>query len=207
MPLDVNGNYFENNEKVYEYEASYYLDFQIFSALLSLQFLETNCDESIWENKYQYYHFYTDHLLFTLGQISNRFLTENDDELIQSRKEKNCINYSFSKDKYPIISNKWPRNVVVHIDERDQRIIFEKGGVGGFCVIDSEVTSELEYTLRNKRNTQPYTLDLVNKKLLVRDRKNNITVNLIELKNELLSLQNSVKSFMQAMEKPYMKID
>lgn len=208
MPLLPNWGYVENSEKPYEYETSYYLDFHIFSALISLQYLESHWDGTVWNNKCQYYHYYTDHLLFSLGQITNRFIvTNNDDKQTQKRKESNQKNYLFTKDQYPIISKKQPRNVVEHIDIRDQRIITNKRGVGGFCVIDEDITPELEKALRNNRPTQPYTLDLKQKQLLIRDRNNNLEVNLEDLKQELLSLQTSVKSFIEAMESPTIIIE
>lgn len=195
MALIPGGIYCVDENTPYDYEANYYLDFQIFSALKSLDYLNSKCEESEWKNKCQYYHYYTDHLLYSIGQISNRFIIGKfDNSFTQNRKNANRRNFEFDEDKYPIISDKSARNMVEHIDERNQDIIKNHNGVGGFCLIDVDTNSELVDKLKNKKATQPYTLDLINKELLIRNKEDDLVISLDALRTELATLQKSVQA-------------
>ena len=117
MPLLAEGVYIKSDDKGYEVETSYYLNFQIISALASLAKIDSFTDSYEWENRCQYYHYYTDHLLFSIGQIANRFqITDRDPEKEKNRKNLNRSNYQFSEDRYPLLSDKKARNVVEHIN-------------------------------------------------------------------------------------------
>lgn len=195
MALIPGGIYCVDENTPYDYEANYYLDFQIFSALKSLDYLNSKCEESEWKNKCQYYHYYTDHLLYSIGQISNRFIIGKfDNSFTQNRKNANRRNFEFDEDKYPIISDKSARNMVEHIDERNQDIIKNRNGVGGFCLIDVDTNSELVDKLKNKKATQPYTLDLINKELLIRNKEDDLVISFDALRTELATLQKSVQA-------------
>lgn len=198
MPLLAEGVYIKSDDKGYEVETSYYLNFQIISALASLAKIDSFTDSYEWENRCQYYHYYTDHLLFSIGQIANRFqITDRDPEKEKNRKNLNRSNYQFSEDRYPLLSDKKARNVVEHIDEYNLKIIESNRGVGGFNLIDANTDSALVDTLRANRHTHPYTLDLLSHELFIRRKNEDITVSLEKLKSELLSLKESVKSFME----------
>ncbi len=160
MPMIANGVYADCGDRAYEAETTYYLNFHIISALVSLIHLDKYEDDFEWENQCQYYHYYCDHLLYSIGQISNRFVkTDKDKSNITKRKDINCKNYSFSSTYYHILSNKQARNVIEHIDEYDQKIIAEKRGVGGFNLIDVDTEKELIEELRTRTDTHPYILD------------------------------------------------
>ena len=193
MSLHPNGAYVDDGSQAYEIESAYYLDFQIQSALTSMKLFYTSIDESVWNSKYQYYHYHSDHLLFSMGQIANRFIGKKD----EGRKRTNRENFRFSENDYPLLSNKAPRNAIEHIDERNVEIIKKKQGVGGFNAIDKDTPSELADTLRTKRDINPYVLDLVSGELLIRDGNNDLTIRLEELEKELLSLQQSVKTLLK----------
>ena len=198
MPLDANGMYALGADRPYEAESAYYLNYQIFSALVSLDFLNKAPDDSVWENRCQYFHFYTDHLMFSIGQIANRFvITKQDDHLTEERKKQNRQNFQFTDDEYPILSNKLPRNTIEHIDEHDQGIIQTYRGVGGFNLIDDQTKPDLIVFFRNNTHTHPYTLDLLQRKLFIRRGENDLVVDLDALKKELLSLQGKAKHFQQ----------
>ena len=198
MPLVANGIYAHGPERPYEAESAYYLNYQIISALASLDYLNKAPDEGIWENRCQYFHFYTDHLMFSVGQIANRFvITNRDDQLTEERKKQNRQNFQFTDDEYPILSNKLPRNTIEHIDEHDQAIIQTYRGVGGFNLIDDQTKPDLIVFFRNNTHTHPYTLDLLQRKLFIRRGENDLVIDLDALKNELLSLQGKVKYFQQ----------
>lgn len=206
MPLDENNVYIEGNEKPYEAESAYYLNFQIVSALFSLDRMQSRPDDDYWENRCQYYHYYSDHLLYSLGQIINRFvITDKDKDMVLERKQKNRMNYRFYKETYPILSDKRARNMVEHIDEYNQKIIQENKGVGGFNLIDNEANEDLVEVLRSKRNLHPYTLDLLRGELLIRWKTENLVIVLSELESELRLLHSSVKMFMECVFDPFFR--
>lgn len=198
MPLMTSGVYIGSDDRGYEAETSYYLNFQIISALASLAKIDSFNDSYGWENPCQYYHYYTDHLLFSIGQITNRFQVNNrDSEKEKERKTLNRGNYQFSEDRFPLLSDKKARNVVEHIDEYNLNIIESNRGVGGFNLIDASTESTLVQTLRTNRHTHPYTLDLLSHELFIRRNDENLTISFEKLKSELLTLRKSVKSFME----------
>ena len=203
----VNGYkwYGDGDDKPYEAEAAYYLNFQIKSALASLDCLSSYLGDFAWENRCQYYHYYCDHLLFSMGQIANRFLIVDEKKIENLSKEKkkqilernvqnrkNRINFEFSEASFPILSEKHARNVIEHIDEYNRYIIDENHGVGGFNLIDEKEDEKLISDLRKRRDTHPYTLDLLDGKLLVRYNRKDIDIDLVKLRVELLSLQENV---------------
>lgn len=196
MPL-VSGVYIKNSETPYEAESCYYLDFQITSALFSIDRLFSEpVEHPLFRNKCQYYHYYTDHLIYTLGQISSRFvITPKDKGINLERKQANVQNFGFSDDTFPILSDRDVRNTIEHIDEHNQSIIKENKGVGGFNMIDSKTSEESVAFFRNNRLTHPYTLDLLAHEILVVRKGNNVEINLDDLKEELLQLKRKVDYF------------
>lgn len=196
MPL-ISDVYIKNSETPYEAESCHYLDFQITSALFSIECLFSKpIEHPLFRNKYQYYHYYTDHLIYTLGQISSRFvITPKDKGLFLERKQANIQNFGFSDDVFPILSDRDVRNTIEHIDEHNQSIIKDKKGVGGFNMIDPETSEESIEFFRNNRLTHPYTLDLLTHEILVVRKGKNVEINLDELKEELLQLKRKVDYF------------
>ena len=201
MPQVVPGVYLppDNVEKAHEAESSYYMDFYIQSALFSMEKLMSSKPEITGDmNKVQYYHYYTDHLLFALGQISNRFvLKKNEKELYKKRKEQNRMNFDFSDEKYPLLSSKRARNVLEHIDERDMDTILEDGSVGGFNLIDIEADEKFVRIISKERIRYLYSLNLQRNEIWLYDRKNDATIDisLEKLEEELQSLSYSVRCF------------
>lgn len=194
MPFLSSGIYFRTSEMPYEVESSYYLKYQIKSALISIDKLMQDFDIA-FDSKCQYCHYYTDHLLYSYGQISNRFvITPKDVGLTRERKEANRRNFEFTEVKYPILSDKRARNTIEHIDEHNQPIIEEYRGVGGFNLIEQETPDELVSKLQNRRKNHPYTLDLVRGEIMIVRNGTNIDVNLASLKLELLALYDRVSS-------------
>ena len=200
MPMIAPGVYSDTEDKPYEVESGYYVDFQITSALFSLESVMNSNIENygILKNKCQYYHYYCDHLIFSIGQIANRFDIKGKDEgLVLERKNANICNFAFCKEKYPILSDKRVRNTIEHIDEHNLEIIKKYRGVGGFNLIDSETDEEVVNALTSNRQSHPYTLDLIHKQLLIMRKDRELNLNLEELRNELLSLQKEAKSLLK----------
>lgn len=194
MLLPDTGAYADCSDKMYELETNYYLHFHIKSALVSIDFLLNPIINVLgcFENKAQYYHYYSEHLLYSVGQISERFRIDNRNTDYNERRKTNRQNYEFTEAKYPILSKKAYRNTIVHIDERDIDLIKTKDAVGGFNYIDNEIPTELRSILLSNRDTHIYTLDLLSQNLLITNDGTQLTMNLNELKHELFQLDNSV---------------
>lgn len=199
MPLIMPGLYIETKDKPFEAESCYYLNFQTISALASLEYISMSTPQILvpFENKYQYYHYYVDHLLYSIGQICNRLvITPKDKGVILERKQANIQNFQFTPDNFPILSDKRGRNTIEHIDEHNYKIIEMRDGVGGFNLIDVDTEPSLITHLRDKKETHPYTLDLLSREILiVRNGGEKLAINIDDLKNELLKLRSNVKYF------------
>lgn len=78
----------------------------------------------------------------------------------------NRNNYRFSEQEFPIISNKTPRNLIEHLDERNLTTLTGKRGVGGFNVIHPDSDPDMVASIKSNRNLYPYNLDLVERKVL-----------------------------------------
>lgn len=207
MPLDGIW-YAKGDDTPFEAESCYYLNFQVVSALASIEYIMTNSPHllSAFENKYQYYHYHTDHLLYSIGQISARFLIskKKDKGIALERKRMNVKNFQFSSDAFPILSDRKCRNTIEHIDEHNQKIIKLRKGVGGFNVIAEDTSPELIEVLRTQRTTHPYTLDLLNREILiVRSGEELLSINLDSLKEELLRLLSNIKYFKKISSDPF----
>ncbi len=200
MTMPIPHKYIKNADEANEQETNYYLHFHLVSALISLDYIY-NCkysDSDMFESKEQYYHYYTDHLLYSLGQIAERFRensnpTSTNDYFV--RRAANRNNYGFDKNTYPILSNKVFRNTIEHIDEHNIEVIKKHRGVGGFNIIDENTSKELINTLRNRRYTHPYTLDLLLKQLYIERYETPLTMQLDGLKKELHELKKKVDDF------------
>lgn len=199
MPLDGIW-YAKGDDTPFETESCYYLNFQVVSALASIEYIMTNSPHllSVFENKLQYYHYHTDHLLYSIGQSSARFLIskKKDKGIALERKRINVKNFQFSSDVFPILSDRKCRNTIEHIDGHNQKIIKLRKGVGGFNVIAEDTSPELIEVLRTQRTTHPYTLDLLNREILiVRSGEELLSINLDSLNEELLRLLSNIKYF------------
>ena len=204
MPFTSENAYIDSSfETGYEMESSYYLNFPIISALYSIERLLEYQDSS-FENEYQYYHYYTDHLLFSIRQIANRFvINEGKDKGIKlERKKANRTNFCFSDELYPILSNKAIGNTIEHIDEHNQSIIKKEQGVGGFNVVFDGLDERIAKAILTKRKVHPYTLDLINRKVLIVRKEKEIDFGLDDLKNELLQLKQRVKKVIDIITDP-----
>ncbi len=186
---------YSDDDLPYEAEECYFLDYQILSTLVSIEYLlKPHYDSNMpFKSKYVYYHFYTDHLLFSWGQICSRFIINNSDNKDERERKQSCShNFQFDEIKYPILSDKKARNTIEHLDEYNHYLIQIYDGVGGFNLIDSSESEELIDYLRKNRQTHPYTLDLLKNQLYIQRKEGELTIDLIALKIELEQLQRSV---------------
>ncbi len=202
------GVYFDNGDKNYELATCYYLSFHIKSSFFSVEQLE--CTEKEWmqstfRNKAEFYHFYTDHLLFSMGQISEIFHVVNNSRSkkrdYNDRREENRTNFRFSESEFPILSNKAYRNTIEHIDEYNINTINEYGGVGGFNFIDDTVDSKLCEELLSDEHRNIYILDMISKRIYITRNDKRIYFYLDELNDELKKLEKFVDDFRSIISK------
>ena len=209
MPLMMKGVYLENmEERSYEVETTYQLKYYISSALISINQILQPCNENIkvFDNEVQYYRYYVDGLFYFLGLINDRFICKynKSDDLSQKkieRIESNRNNYHFSEEEYTVLSNKMPRNIIEHLDERNVKTVMQSRGVGGFNVFFEDSDPAMINEIISNRNFYPYNLDLVNKKVLfynIQSKEgevNEFEIDIIEMQNELKKLEQSVNEF------------
>lgn len=208
MPLDELGVYIYDDNRNYEIEATYHLLYFVTSAIIVLDFIK-NPEEKVmkkFENSARYYRYHIDHLFYYLGQINERFIMKCSKNLkMKNTKQEhiklNRLNYRFEDTKYPILSQKVPRNLIEHLDERNLQTIKEYGGVGGFNVIGANSDPEMVKAIKEKRKYYPYTLDLVDQKVMFYNAQSQdkehiqFEVDLNSLQTELESLKCSVDLF------------
>ena len=201
MPMMEQGIYTDTGDKPSEFESCYYLNFQITSALYSLACIDNykSARLDIFESESQYLHYYTDHLLYSIGQISSRFAESKNDQQ-NERVKLNRSNFQFSSKDYPILSNKKYRNTIEHIDEYNQYVIERFHGVGGFNFIDVSVDPQMMYHVLQNKQSHIYTLDLIDRKIYIQRKEKELILNVDELKTELTRLRNSVNSFYNAIK-------
>lgn len=210
MPLVAKGFYSDSgDERPYEVETTYQLKYYLSSALISIDYILEPVEEMMrkFENKVQYYRYYVDSLFYFLGLINDRFFCKpnnRDTDLQKKKKERvelNRSNYQFIEQDFGILSNKMPRNIIEHLDERNVKTMMESRGVGGFNVIFEDSDSQLVAAITSHREFYPYNLDLVNRKMMFyniqakADDVKEFDIDILELQNELQMLQQYVNDF------------
>ena len=109
-------------------------------------------------------------------------------------------NYRFSEQEFPIISNKIPRNLIEHLDERNLTTLTGKRGVGGFNVIHPDSDPDMVASIKSNRDLYPYNLDLVERKVLFFNAQEKdpslkqFDIDINELKSELIKLSHNVNA-------------
>lgn len=210
MPLVTEGFYFDSGEeRPYEVETTYQLIYYISSALISIENILTPIEEMIgkFENRVQYYRYYVDSLFYFLGLINDRFFykpNNRDTDLQEKKRERvalNRNNYQFVEQDFSILSNKTPRNIIEHLDERNVKKLMESMGIGGFNVIFEDSDFDMVAAITSYREFYPYNLDLVNKKMLFYNTQAKVDdikefdIDILELQNELRKLLQYVNEF------------
>lgn len=210
MPLVARGFYIDSGEeRPYEVETTYQLKYYVSSALISIDYILSPVEEMMgrFKNKVEYYRYYIDGLFNFLGLINDRFFckpSSRDSDLQEKKKERvvlNKNNYQFTEQEFSILSNKIPRNIIEHLDERNVKTMMESKDVGGFNVIFEDSDADMVAAIASHREFYPYTLDLVNKRMLFYDTQAKPTdvkefdIDILELQKELRNLQQYVNEF------------
>ena len=124
---------------------------------------------------------------------------------MQEKKKERVVlnknNYQFTEQEFSILSNKIPRNIIEHLDERNVKTMIESKGVGGFNVIFEDSDTDMVAAITSHRELYPYTLDLVNKRMLFYntqaklDDVKEFDIDILELQRELRKLKQNINSF------------
>ena len=210
IPLVTRGFYIDSREeRPYEVETTYQLRYYVSSALISIDYILSPVEEMMarFENKVEYYRYHIDGLFNFLGLINDRFFckpSSRDSDLQEKKKERvvlNKNNYQFTEQEFSILSNKIPRNIIEHLDERNVKTMIESKGVGGFNVIFEDSDTDMVAAITSHRELYPYTLDLVNKRMLFYntqaklDDVKEFDIDILELQRELQKLKQNINSF------------
>jgi|GEM_PF-508467 len=209
--ITEDGWYGQGDAYPYEKAATYQLKTYITFALVGIHKIENedSTDVCLFDNKVQYYRYYLDNVLYCLGQIHSRFTRiervsperQEAKELKNYSVDINKANYRFSKEAFPTLSVKLPRNIVEHIDERNLLSIKSYDGVGGFNVIFDNNNPELIKSIFSRQECYPYTLDLRDMSVHFYDiQSKKVTgrksvLSLYKLKDELKQLKQNVNNF------------
>ena len=208
MPLLAEGAFVHNvQDYPYEAEATYHLKYFISSALITLDLI-LNPDHQLigrFDNSARYYRYHLDHLFYLLGQINDRLIYKPGRDaalniIKQEHVNLNRNNYRFSEQEFPIISNKIPRNLIEHLDERNLTTLTGKRGVGGFNVIHPDSDPDMVASIKSNRDLYPYNLDLIERKVLFFNAQEKdpslkqFDIDINELKSELIKLSHNVNA-------------
>lgn len=174
-------------------QLEYYLD----SSCVSLQNIQATVTDLLdkYERETYYYRSQIDTILYCCGCIHD--LLNNKD------RNDNLELYNYNGESYPNLSNRAGRNLIMHLFERNKKILETEGIVGGFNVIYQH-GDELDLAVRNNnRRFYAYTLDLLEMKIyfhdMQRDKKQMVDcspdyeIDLRELEKELLKLSQQAK--------------
>lgn len=188
LPIEA----FDQESFMYQIQLEYYLD----SSYVSLHNIRVPVPDLLEEYEYKtyYYRSQIDTILYCCGCIH--------DVMNNATGNKALDLYYFSSDRYPNINNKAGRNLIMHLFERNRKILEAEGIVGGFNVIFHHA-DELDMAIRNNRSIYAYTLDLQEMKVIFhdmqRDKKQSVDccpdyeIDLKELEIELIKLRQQVK--------------
>lgn len=181
------------------FETTYYLKYNIEKAIYSLEkIMKSKIDFSEFSNRCVYYHFYVDNLLNAMVHIKRRFFNKNAN---QERIERNKKEYNYILiDKqgkeicnYPSIGDNNIRNVIEHIDERDEELMGIGMYYGSFNVIYKGMNRHLKIDLLNNKKQQNNLLNLLTREYKILKIEKGIVkeykLNLVELKKELKKLK------------------
>lgn len=119
----------------------------------------------------------------------------------KERVDFNKNNYNFVEQEFSILSDKIPRNMIEHLDERNVKTIMENKGVGGFNVIFDDSDIDMVTTIKTHRKSYLYTLDLVNKRMLFYntqaelDEEKEFDIDILDLQRELQKLKQNINNF------------
>ncbi|SKA68937.1 hypothetical protein SAMN02745111_01690 [Eubacterium uniforme] len=192
------GIYCNGNEQ-YDFELLYYMKYYLNSIevalfyMFDIKIMKETMNLGIFENDAAYYHFYTDHLLYCMGQIAMRFVEGNEKQNeVKRRIEINKRALGVNEDKYPILCDKRYRNSIEHIFNRNIDIIVENGQVGGFNFINNQTEYDIRKNLYEEKNKYVCILDITNKMIQLNNKGNWLELDIDKLQKEVKELKKNV---------------
>lgn len=126
--------------------------------------------------------------------IINRFKpnTRKASDNLKHQARINIKEYDYTDDNYPLLNDKDFRNFIEHIDEKDSVLIEDGNYYGTFNLIYPNMDENLKKELLNSKQKQNNLLNLETMDYRIVFIENESlqekTINLIELKNELIGI-------------------
>ena len=198
MPFIKDGIYvLTKDDAPFEAEVCYYLAYHVKSAIISIEkMLAERVNPLGFNSEVQYRHYYTDHLIFSLGQIANRFWKKsNQSQIYKHRVDANVDLFKFTASEYPTLCSeliKSIRNTVEHIEEYNIKTIQTSRGVGGFNTINENTDVKQLAAVKGRDDVHIYTLNLVEHVLYVK-RDDKLLLDLDSLKTDLTKLYKRIE--------------
>ena len=195
---DSNGAYIEVADDLYglyQFDNIYYIKYYCKKALFAIEKMYEDININNISEAAFYYHVYIDMLCDAVGLINDRFIEKKhcSDELKESIKI-NRKNYSFSEEKYKLLSDKDFRNFIEHINERSNKLIKNRKYYGTFNFVHSKMGKETIANILDDKKKQNNVLNLIDKTyriVYVEKNTNKIEtkeISIDELKKELISI-------------------
>ena len=178
-------------DKMSQFEQLYYMDYYIRSALYTInKIINGIFNSNPFLSEIQQYHYYTDHLVNLLGQISQRMHSTKKNHTTTFDEMFKVDSSQFNN----IMRNKKIRDIVEHINEKDSSALNKYNQVSYFNVIKNE-NENIAKEVQDDNKVFMYTLDLTNYSIIVREESEKYTLNIIEFRNELEKLQRLVDKY------------
>ena len=180
------------DSNIYHFDDTYYIRYYSKKALFALEKIYEDINLSNLEEASFYYHIYVDLLFDAVGLINDRFVFKNRNysEELEKNINRNIIEYDFTSDNYPLLSDKGFRNFIEHINERSELLIKNKKYYGTFNFVHESMKKELCEELLSEDKPQNNILNLINKTYNIIDENEGVlikkSISLEELKKELI---------------------
>lgn len=181
------------NYTMQTFSEMYYLCYYVNACLFSVEKLKYFDCNHPFLSKFEYYHFFVDNILNYIGHISKLCLGKKGGNDIAKK-------IRFDKNLFPILSNRYPRNYNVHVNEKNSLAIAALNTISLFNVIFSDNDKELINLLNHKQKYYACILDLRNNSININgyDSKNGklsekIMIN--DLRKELNELKNRINNY------------
>lgn len=189
------------DEYLHKRETTYYLRYNSQKGLYAIRKLLEYYEGTPQEKCFNY-HIYLDLLFESVGMIINRFKPHKKRGNILIQSQKNCIEYDFNNNNYPLLSDKSFRNFIEHIDERNEALIENKVYYGTFNLIYSKMDKKTKNDLLSTERQQNNLLNLEDMTYTILDveKHNNgyhivkKVININMLKDELKKINSISKA-------------
>lgn len=187
-------------------ESAYYIKFNSAKAMYAFKKLKSEfCGTT--EEKCFYYHVYLDLLFEATGLVSSRFIRKNNvNANVKQMIEYNRQQYEFDESNYPLLNNRFFRNFIEHIDEKDEKLVEKEGFFGTFNLIFPGMDEETRKELLRKDKPQNNLLNIEDMTYTILRVQNNALmpnrICLNQLENELRQINIIAESIWSHLSSP-----